>query len=120
MQLDIDKLFQDHHRKLDEVPPRRSWDKLQMRLEHRRTRSRIKRIQSIAVAAAVFAMISFGIVSMLYIQNRQEHSARMSAHAYSDQLQQLEINPASDNGIYSVENVKTMHRLLGQHSSSLN
>ncbi len=120
MSHDIDQLFKANHRKLDEVPPRSSWDKLEMRMDQRKTRSRIKRIQAIAIAAVVFAIISFGIVGMLYIQFLPQSSGRMSAHAYSDHLEQLEVNPAAKDGIYSVENVKTLHRLLGRASSSLN
>ena len=120
MQPDIDQLFRENHRNLDEIPPRSSWDKLQMRLDQRKTRSRIKRIQAMAIAAVVFAVISFGIVGMLYVQYQQEYNARTSAHAYSDHLEQLEISKAQQDGIYSVENIKAMHRLLGRASSSLN
>ena len=120
MQPDIDQLFRDNHRKMDEVPPGTSWDKLHMRLDRRKTNNRIKRIQAIAIAAVVFALISFGLVATLYLQDQQDGSIFISAHAYSSHLEQLEITQAPQKGIYSVENVKTMHRLLGQASPAVN
>lgn len=113
MQTDIDRLFRESHRSMDEKPSMAGWEKLHQRLESRRTQSRIRQIHRISVAAVIFAVISFGIVSVLYLQYQQDLSMRLSAQAYTDRLEPLERDESREIGIYTIKNVQSLYRSLG-------
>jgi hypothetical protein len=120
MKLDIEKLFRNNHRNMDEQPPKGSWDVLRQRLDNHRTHGKIRRIQGLSIAAVVFAIISFGIVSLLYLQYQQDHSAIYSETKYREELQYLDYQDDFEMDMYNVENVKFLHKTLRNNEARLN
>lgn len=98
-QKDIFDLFRENQHKLDERPPLHTWRHLEKRLNHHRRRNRLSLYRSLAMVAAVLALVVFMVLLSTVI-----HQSKMSSVAGNApvELEDLPDAPQEEVAAYQV------------------
>ena len=104
-----DKIINEIGSKLQDykaTPSNGTWSQLDNRLEHVRSKKRIRKFKNLSIAASLLAIVSVVSVMSLYLR---DHNPDLFATSHVFQPVIMESITASDDEFYNVERVDDIH-----------
>jgi len=98
-------------------PSSATWSQLDNRLEHLRSKKRIKRFKNLSIAASLLAIVSVISVMSLYLR---DHNPDLFATSHVFQPVLMETISESNDEFYNVENVDHIFNAYQTQSQKIN
>ena len=99
------------------VPSNGTWSQLDNRLEHLRSKKRIRKFRNVSIAASLLAIVSVVSVMSLYLGN---HNPDLFATSHVFQPVLMEPISDSDDEFYDLKSVEYIYDAYATHLQELN
>ena len=98
---DIFDLFRENEHKLSQRPSSRAWERLESRMDARKSRHQVSSYRTIAWAACIVALLSVTLVMSTYIKSNTADSLAMAEPMILEDISQYSVD--SNTALKAVE-----------------